>query len=184
MAKALNTMIQSGGGLLKSAESAFDQENEDELKKASKQQGILTPTSPLGASSLGVSPDSQKMAGSGQQKLGISQQISNLASDSALAPKEASQEQKAKREQANKLQTMGQAGTGLKDRVNSIVLGNIKKQTENISGDAGISNSIKSIVTGSGVDATNQARIQKLLSGQELAGDAEYEELGLSLIHI
>ena len=181
MAKALNTMIQSGGGLLKSAKSAFDQENEDELKKASKAQGILTPTSPLGASSLGVSPDSQKMAGSGQQKLGISQQVAKLASDNSLAPKEATQEQKTKREQANKLQTMGQAGTGLKDRVNSIILGNIQKQTTDISGDAGVTNSIKRVVEGSGVDAPNQARIQSLLSGNPLASDIEYEELGKAL---
>jgi len=181
LAKALNTMIQSGGGLLKSAKSAFDQENEDELKKASKQQGILTPTSPLGASSLGVSPDSQKMAGTGQQKMGISQQIANLASDNSLAPKEATEQEKQKRGQAEKLQKMGQAGTGLKDRVNSIILGDIQKKTTEISGDAGVTNSINRVVTGSGVDAPNQARIQKLLSGQELDSDVEYEELGKAL---
>lgn len=181
MAKALNTMIQSGGGLLKSAKSAFDQENEDELKKASKEQGILTPTSPLGASSLGVSPDSQKMAGSGQQKLGISQQVAKLASDNSLAPKEATQEQKTKREQATKLQQMGQAGTGLKDRVNSIILGNITSQTTAAAGPEGIKNTISRVVTGSGVDAPNQARIQSLLSGNPLASDAEYEELGKAL---
>jgi len=181
MAKALNTMIQSGGGLLKSAKSAFDQENEDELKKASKQQGILTPTSPLGASSLGVSPDSQKMAGTGQQKMGISQQIATLASDNSLAPKEATEQEKQKRTQANKLQQMGQAGTGLKDRVNSIILGDIQKKTAAVSGPEGVASSINNVVTGSGVDATNQARLQKLLSGQELASDVEYEELGKAL---
>jgi hypothetical protein len=165
---ALNKLIKSGGGLLV---------GERQANNAAQNQGLTsTPTSPLGLSSLGVTPDAAKMAGTGQQKVAATKQAITpiQPTTTGLGP---TKEDTARRKQAQQVQKLEQSGNSLDKRVDTLIASRLSQQTQQNT----LPTMINSMVDASGLKDADKPLFQKFLSSKGVLSDDEYEKLAKSL---
>jgi hypothetical protein len=146
---------------------------EDLLKKQASKLGLASPITPMGASSLGVNPDSAKMAGTGGQKMAAIKKEAPILS-SSLTPVEKKVD--SKRSTATDLFELKQAGSGLQDRVQSLLVGQFNKQATGAAERTG--DYLDSLVTSLRLNnPTSSNSLKKLMNGESLS-EPEYISLG------
>lgn len=159
---ALNKLIKSGGGLLVGERS--DQ-------KASQNAGLnASPTTPLGLASLGVGPDTAKMAGTQQQKI---PNIAPKVQQKSILP---SEQDTKRRKQAQQLQALDRTSGSLDSRVDSIVA----KRVENAANTVSEGTVITNLVTQSGLTGESATNFTDFLN-QKTLDSTRYRQLAKDL---